>query len=62
MPTCWPVEYRETLEVHEQVYVTMEPPLEDVEPAATPAAISPYGLDFSLMAIVFAILCFLWIQ
>lgn len=37
-------------------------PLNDVEPSTAAAGTSPYVLDFSLMAIVFAILIFLWMQ
>ena len=58
MSTYWPLEQRETLDFHESTNSS----LEDIESPAPPAAISPYGRDFSLMAIVFSILCFLWIQ
>ena len=58
MSTYWSLEQRETLGFHESTNST----LEDIDPPTSPAAISAYGRDFSLMAIVFAILYFLWIQ
>ncbi len=37
-------------------------PLDDIEPSSASATTTPYILDYSLMASVFVILNFLWVQ
>lgn len=62
MATCWSVEEENLFDRDEATTATRVLPLDDVEPAAASAATTPYLLDYSLMAIVLAILLFLWMQ
>ncbi len=62
MATCWSVEHEEMLNADGSTSATLVLPLDDVEPSTASAATTPYFLDYSLMATVFAILIFLWMQ
>jgi hypothetical protein len=57
-----PIEHDEMLNPDGLKSATIILPLDDVKPSTAAAGTSPYVLDFSLMAIVFAILIFLWMQ
>jgi len=62
MLVCQPVEHDKMLNTNGLLAETMIVPLDDVKPSTAAAGISPYVLDFSLMATVFAILIFLWME
>ncbi len=62
MATCWSVEHYEMLNPSTSTRAAMVLPLDDVQPSTASAATTPFLLDYSLMASVFAILIFLWMQ
>ena len=62
MATCWSIEHDEMYNPNASTGTTIVLSLDDVEPAAPSATTTSYVFDYSLMATVFSILVFLWIQ
>jgi hypothetical protein len=62
MTTSWSIEDDETFNNDTSTSTSVIMLLEDVEPSTISITTEFYLLDYSLMAAVFAILTFLWIQ
>lgn len=62
MATYWSVEDDDLFGTEQSTTATLVLSLDDVEPATASVAATLYILDYSLMAIVFGIILFLWMH